>query len=96
MRVVLTRQASADLEDVLGYIAKHNISAASGVAARIDRTLSIVGDFPGAGRFDSETGAREWPVTGLPLLVIYTIQTDFVEVIGIFHTSRDPHTKPRS
>ncbi len=96
MRVVLTRQASADLEDVLGYIAQHNPSAAAGVAARIDRTLSIIGDFPGAGRLDPETGAREWPVTGLPLIVIYTMQRDFVDVIGIFHTSRDPQTKPRS
>jgi toxin ParE1/3/4 len=96
MRVVLTREASADLENVLGYIAANNPSAAAGVAARIDRTPSLIEDFPGAGRLDQETGAREWLVTGLPLLLIYTIQTDFVEVIGLFHTSRDPQTKPRA
>jgi plasmid stabilization system protein ParE len=66
------------------------------VAARIDRTLSIVGDFPGAGRLDPDSGAREWLVNGLPLIIIYMIQPDFVEVIGVFHTSRDPQTKPRS
>ena len=96
MRVILTRQASADLENVLSYIAAQNPVAAAGVAARIDRTLSIVGDFPRAGRLDQNTGAREWLVSGLPLLVIYTIQSDYVEVIGIFHTSRDPRTKPRA
>jgi toxin ParE1/3/4 len=96
MRVVLTREASADLENVLSHIAANNPTAAATVAARIDRTLSIVGDFPGAGRLDPDTRAREWLVTGLPLLVIYTIQPDFVEVIGIFHTSRDPQTKPQA
>ena len=84
------------LENVLSHIAASNPTAAAGVAARIDRTLSIVGDFPGAGRLDPDTGAREWLVTGLPLLVIYAIQSDCVEVIGIFHTSRDPQTKPRA
>jgi plasmid stabilization system protein ParE len=95
MRVVLTRAASTDLENVLRYIAADNPSAAARVAARIDRALSLIGDFPGAGRLDQNTGASEWLVTGLPLLVIYTVQTDFVEVIGLFHTSRDPQTKPR-
>lgn len=96
MRVVLTRQASADLENVLSYIAERNPAAAAGVAARIDRTLSIIGDFPRAGGLDQDTGAREWLVTGLPLLVVYTIQADYVDVIGIFHTSRDPRSKPRA
>jgi toxin ParE1/3/4 len=96
MRVVLTREASADLENVLSHIAANNPAAAARVAARIDRTLSIVGDFPGAGRLDPDSGAREWLVNGLPLIIIYMIQPDFVEVIGVFHTSRDPQTKPRS
>jgi plasmid stabilization system protein ParE len=94
MRVVLSRQASADLENVLSYIAAHNPTAAARAAARIDRTFSIIGDFPRAGRLDPETGVREWLVTGLPLLFIYMTHADFVEVIGTFHTSRDPQTKP--
>ena len=95
MRVVFTREASADLEDVLSYIAANNPSAAARAAARVDRTLSLIADFPGAGRLDQDTGTREWLITGLPLLVIYTIQTDVVEIIGLFHTSRNPQTKPR-
>ena len=95
MRVVLTREASADLENVLSHIAANNPAAAARAAA-IDRTVSIVGDFPGAGRLDPDSSAREWLVNGLPLIIICMIQPDFVEVIGVFHTSRDPQTKPRS
>jgi toxin ParE1/3/4 len=95
MRVIFTREASDDLEGILHYIATHNPAAGKSVASRIDQTLSIIGDFPRAGRLDAESGAREWVVPGLPLLIVYTVQSDFVEVVAVFHTSRDPATKRR-
>ena len=36
---------------------------------------------------------REYAVPGLPYLVIYRPTTDLIDVIAIFHTSRDPGTK---
>jgi plasmid stabilization system protein ParE len=42
MRVVLTREASADLENVLSHIAANNPAAAARVAAAIDRTLQLL------------------------------------------------------
>jgi plasmid stabilization system protein ParE len=65
------------------------------VAARIDHTLQAISQFPHAGRLDAETGAREWVVPGLPLLIIYVTSDDLIEVIAVFHTARDPETKRR-
>ncbi|OGG91818.1 hypothetical protein A3H16_01735 [Candidatus Kaiserbacteria bacterium RIFCSPLOWO2_12_FULL_53_8] len=52
--------------------------------------------FPRAARFDGETDSYERPIPGLPMLLIYTITDDLVEVIGVFHTSRNPKTKHRT
>jgi len=61
-----------------------------------DAGLSLaLAHFPRAARLDEETGAREYVVRGLPLLIIYVAADDWVEIIGIFHTARDPEGKPR-
>lgn len=94
MIVRWTREASRDLDDVLSYIASQNPVAAARVAERIERSVTILADFPRAGRLNPASGAFEWVVPGLPLLIIYTLPTDdLVEIIAVFHTSRDPNTK---
>lgn len=90
-----TAEAVADLEDVLDYIVARNPSAAAHVAMRIDHSVEVLTEFPRAGRHDSETGCYEWPVPGVPLLLIYTIETDVIDIIAVFHTSRDPSSKRR-
>jgi toxin ParE1/3/4 len=96
MTVRWTREASEDLDDVLSYIASQNPIAAARVAERIERSVTTLGEFPRAGRRNPASGALEWVVPGLPLLIIYTILTaDLVEIIALFHASRDPSTKRR-
>lgn len=94
MMVRWTREASGDLDDVLAYIANQNPAAAARVCERIEHSVMILADFPRAGRLNPASGAFEWAVPGLPLLIIYAIPTDdLVEIIAVFHTSRDPSTK---
>lgn len=40
-----------------------------------------------------ETGTREFSVPGLPYIVIYIDDGDAVEIIAVFHTSRNPASK---
>ncbi len=42
MRVVWTREAADDLEDVLRYIAERNPAAAERVAELVDRTIDSI------------------------------------------------------
>ncbi len=94
MRVVYTTDALADLERILAYIEGHNPAAAAKAAARIDATVADIALFPLAARLDPQTGARERPVRKLPLLIVYTVSNDLIEIAAIFHTSRDPAAKP--
>lgn len=65
------------------------------MAARIDRALGTIQNFPNAARLDEETGAHEYVLRGLPLLIIYTVGSDVIEIVAVFHTSRDPERKTR-
>jgi plasmid stabilization system protein ParE len=64
------------------------------VADRIRRAVRNIGYFPGVGRLHERTGTREYLVRGLPYLLIYSVDDDSIEIIAVFHTSRDPRAKP--
>lgn len=91
-----TPEAISDLKDILAYIAERNPTAAAHVAERIDHSVLTLTNFPRAGRFDTAAKCYEWPVPGLPLQLVYVIDADTLEIIALFHTSRDPATKRRS
>lgn len=88
-----TPEAVSDLEDILAYVAERNPAAASHVAERIDHSVATLARYPKAGRHDAETGCYEWPIPGLPLLVVYVFDMETMRIIALFHTSRDPATK---
>jgi toxin ParE1/3/4 len=94
--VVFRREALADLESISDYISAHDPEAAARVIQRIHtsiyRTLATI---PSAGRFNPETTAREYPVPGLPYLVIYLAGPTTLDIVAIFHTARSPDTKRR-
>jgi toxin ParE1/3/4 len=93
MRVAYTDDALADLENILSYIAERNSAAAAYVATRIESAVGDIALFPNASRLDPETGVREHVVPGLPVLIIHQLDDDLIEIIAIFHTSRDPANK---
>jgi plasmid stabilization system protein ParE len=93
MKVAYTAEAHGDVRQVLSFVADQSPSHAPDVAARIDMAVKAIGVFPRAARFDRETNTYERPIPGLPLLLIYTVSAELVEVIGVFHAARDPVAK---
>jgi toxin ParE1/3/4 len=94
MSVVFREEALADLDEIASYIAQRNPAAAIGVVARIHRLIyGTLDKFPFGDRLNSANNTREYAVPGLPYLVIYLPASDVVDIIAIFHTSRDPRTK---
>ena len=95
MKVAYTAEALGDVAQVLSFVADQSPSHAPDVAVRIDMAVKALGIFPRAARFDRETETFERPIAGLPLLVIYTVSNKLIEVIAVFHTSREPAKKRR-
>ena len=96
MRLEWKPRAVSDLEQILTYIAKENPSAASRVAERITATVDFIKVMPRAGRYQPRSGSFIRVVTRLPFLIVYSLNEadDLIEIIAVFHTSRDPNTRP--
>lgn len=92
--VTFRADALSDLETISDYIADRDPDAAARVIQRIHRVIfNTIAVLPLSGRLDMETGVRQFPVPGLPYLVLYVPQPEFIDVIAVFHTSRDPASK---
>lgn len=84
--VVFRQQALEDLQNIASYIAERDQQAARRVLQRIHSVIfRTLARLPGAGRLDTSTGTREFPVRGLPYVVIYVPQSHYVDVIAIYH-----------
>jgi toxin ParE1/3/4 len=93
VKVLWSEDAAGDLKHLLAFIAQSSPKGAASVASRIEATLTQVSQFPNAGRLDPETGCRERLVGRYPILLVYLVHPDVVEIIALFHTSRDPAAK---
>ena len=89
MNVNFTPQARDDLFDVRDWIAEHDERAADRVLSRIRQTTLMLGQFPLMGRPGQVEDTREFPVTGLPYLIVYRIMsaTD-LDILNVIHTRR--------
>lgn len=94
MSVVFRDEAISDLDEIARYIGRSNPTAAARVVARIHRVIhSTIDRFPLSGRLNPANNTREFAVPGLPYLIIYLPVAGVVDIVAIFHTSRDPATK---
>jgi toxin ParE1/3/4 len=89
MKVVWLRKASLALDLEYEYLAARNPKAARLVFRRIIATARRLRDFPNSGRPGQIDGTRELVVPGFPYLIVYRVSSNAVEILRVFHTSRD-------
>jgi toxin ParE1/3/4 len=89
LRIEFDRQALADLADIRDWIQAENPKAADRVLSRIRQMILMLGQFPKVGRAGLVPGTREFPVVGLPYIVVFRESgTDRLIVLGIVHTRK--------
>jgi plasmid stabilization system protein ParE len=94
MTVRFRDEALQDLEEIAGYIARDNATAANTVIARIHSVIYGMLDLlPRSGH--AVYGAHEFAVPRLPYVIVYKHTNDGLDIIGVFHTSLHPETKRR-
>ena len=96
MSVVFREEALADLDEIVRYVGQYSPAAATRVVNRIHQVIyGTIDRFPQSGRPNPANNTREYAVPGLPYLVIYIPTAELIDVISIFHTSRNPGAKRR-
>lgn len=93
MKIRLTSRAHRDLADIADYLNARNPHAARRVADRISRSLQILQRSPELGRASGVADLRQYTIPRFPYLILYRLAADTIEVITIFHTSRNPNEK---
>ena len=89
MTVQWTATALRDLRNIRDYIARHNPTAAEGVARSIRSAVEGLRDFPAMGRAGKRPDTRELVVAGTPYIVVYTVVAGRLRVITVIHAARD-------
>ena len=89
MKLRLFPAAIRDLKELRAYIAADDPAAAISVAARLGKAIALIAEKPNIGRPAPQRPIREWAVPGLPYLIPYRIEGDTVEILRVWHTSRE-------
>ncbi len=89
MRLVLSRLALAELDDILGYISERSPLGAKHVEARVRRALDHIARHPEAAeRVEQRPDVRRRPLARYPYVIYYEIGADAVTVLRILHGAR--------
>jgi len=89
MTIRFTFKAQKDIQLIYDHIAAENPSAASRVVSAIETATRRLSTFPRSGRAGAVETTRELIVQRLPYIVVYRINGDIIEIIGVFHAARD-------
>lgn len=89
MRLVLSRLALAELDEILGYISERSPLGAKHVEARMRRAFDRIGHHPEAAeRVEQRPEVRRLPLARHPYVIYYEIGPDAVTVLRILHGAR--------
>jgi plasmid stabilization system protein ParE len=83
-----TDAAASELEAILSYVSRRNPSAAARIAARVQRTIDALVQFPEMAQLTDDPGIRRMPVGRYPYLIFYTVESGELVILHIRHTSR--------
>ncbi len=91
MKVIIREAAYDDLDRIYAWIAKDRPRSAREVIDRILQSANRLGRFPQLGHAGRVSGTFEWPVTGLPYIVVYRLDAadDVVDVVAVFHGAQN-------
>lgn len=89
MKVRWLRGATRSLRSAHRYIAADNPKAAAKVAERLESVVERLATHPPMGRPGRRPGTRELVVSGVPYVVIYRVGESEIEILRIYHTSRN-------
>ena len=89
VRIRLLRRATRDLEEIHAYVAAADPHAAGAVAKRLAASLDLIATRPEIGRPTKWPDVREWSVPGLPYVIPYRIRPGVVDILRVWHTSRN-------
>jgi len=89
VKIKWLRLALNDLDEIYDYIAEDNKSAAKKIVKIIWEKTKILSKHPECGKAGRVAETRELYILKTNFIVPYRVRKDKIEVLRVFHTSRD-------
>lgn len=90
MRVVLSRLALAELDEILRFVAERSPLGADHVEARVRSAFDLIARHPEAAqRLEQRPDVRRLPLARFPYVLYYEVARDQVTVLRILHGARE-------
>ena len=90
MQVQWTNKAKTRLEEIEAYIAQESPTTAKKlIFTIIKKTATQLSKYPDSGKPGRLMGTRELLFSDTPYLVVYTVRSNIVTVLTIFHTAKN-------
>jgi len=83
-----TKRALQQLIQAQDYIALDNPAAAQTIAQRIANASQLLPTQPWIGRPGRIDGTREWVVKQTPYLLVYAIDDNELQIVGVIHSKQ--------
>lgn len=93
LRIIWSLEANEQLREAVRYLRKDNPEAAQRFGNEVRAAARSLRELPERGRIVPELGlpnVRELLLTAWRYRLMYRIQPDRIEIVILFHTSRDP------
>ena len=94
MRVRWLRTALLNLDEEAAHIAADDPKAAQLVVQRVLNAVETLAEHPALGRPGRVPGTRELVILKTRYIVPYRVRGDAIEILRVFHPSRQPPSKP--
>lgn len=89
-RLIISPEASADLQEIGDFIARDNLEAAISFVILLNQRCNALVPFPGVGRKRDEIKVGYRSISEGEYIIFYRLKTDeVVEVMRIVHGKRD-------
>ena len=90
MQVQWTNKAKKRLEEIEVYIGQDSPAAAKKVILTIiKKTAAQLSKYPDSGKPGRLMGTRELLFSDAPYLVVYTVRSNIMTILTIFHTAQN-------
>lgn len=93
MRIRIAAEANRDFADIVSYIGARDPHAAQRLIDRVFKTFRLLEENPFIGRRTGISETRQYTIPRSPYLLVYRISGETVEIITIFHASRNPDSR---
>jgi addiction module RelE/StbE family toxin len=89
MKVVFSRLALAELDDILAYLKPRSPKGAQNVEARLKRVIQLIAEQPHASQqLAARKGIRRAPLVHYPYVIHYKVTDTEVTILRIRHGAR--------